>query len=85
MRRSPDDALAFLEALRKRVSFVQLTPDEYFDAAVRLGRAGIPGAQIYDALLLACARKVNADVIYTWDLRHFRAVAPDLADRIVEP
>jgi predicted nucleic acid-binding protein len=40
---------------------------------------------IYDALLLACARKANADRIYTWNLRHFRALAPDLAERIVAP
>ncbi len=43
------------------------------------------GAIIYDALILACARKARAEVIYTWNVKHFRLVAPDLSDRIVEP
>jgi hypothetical protein len=43
------------------------------------------GGIIYDALLLASARKVSADRIYTWNLGHFRMIAPDLAARIVEP
>ncbi len=40
---------------------------------------------IYDALILACARKVNATRIYTLDIKHSRRIAPDLAARIVEP
>jgi predicted nucleic acid-binding protein len=43
------------------------------------------GGIIYDALLLGCARKVNAQRIYTWNEKHFRLVAPDLADRITTP
>jgi hypothetical protein len=34
---------------------------------------------------MACARKVNAEHIYTWNEKHFRMVAPDLAGRIVTP
>jgi hypothetical protein len=45
----------------------------------------LPGGIIYDALLMACARKVNSERIYTWNEKHFRMVAPDLADRIVTP
>jgi predicted nucleic acid-binding protein len=40
---------------------------------------------IFDALLLACARKSHAERIYTWNEKHFRMVAPDLADRITNP
>jgi predicted nucleic acid-binding protein len=50
-----------------------------------MSRRGMSGAVIYDALILACARKVRAERIYTWNLRHFRAVAPDLAAKIVTP
>ena len=45
----------------------------------------VPGGQIYDALLLDCARKFEADRIYTLNLRHFRRLAPDLAPRVVAP
>ncbi len=46
---------------------------------------GFVGPLIYDALLLACARKINARSIYTSNVKHFRRIAPDLASRIVEP
>jgi predicted nucleic acid-binding protein len=45
----------------------------------------LSGGIIYDALLMSCARKADAERIYTWNERHFRLVAPDLADRIVTP
>ncbi len=85
VRQPPEGAYRLLEELRKRVSFVLLTNDEYYDAVQRLSALRIPGAQVYDALLMAAARKIKADVIYTWNLGHFRGVAPDLAARIVAP
>jgi hypothetical protein len=44
---------------------------------------GIAGGGIYDAFHVSCARKVNAEITYTWNIRDFQRVAPDLADRIV--
>ena len=35
--------------------------------------------------VLPCARKIQAEKIYTWNVKHFQMVAPDLADRIVTP
>jgi predicted nucleic acid-binding protein len=84
-RLPPEQARVFLHALRVRVSFVTLTSEEYFEAVDRLAMADRAGAQVFDALLLACARKVDAERIYTWNLKHFRVIAPDLAGRIVEP
>jgi predicted nucleic acid-binding protein len=46
---------------------------------------GMAGAMIFDALLIACARKAGAKFIYTSNVRHLRRIAPDLAARIVEP
>ncbi len=44
-----------------------------------------PSGTIFGALLLAWARKVSAVRIYTWNVRHFQLVAPDLKDRITTP
>jgi predicted nucleic acid-binding protein len=71
--------------MRQRAGVISLDANEYFLAIESLSRRGFGGAVIYDALLLACARKAKADRIYTWNLRHFRALAPDLAERIVAP
>lgn len=85
LRAHPRAAMQVLEKIQQRVTVISLDAHEYFKAIDAIGRRGIGGAVVYDALLLACARKVNAERIYTWNVRHFRMVAPDLAERIVEP
>jgi predicted nucleic acid-binding protein len=79
------EALQLLEQFRKKFQWVELNADEILETAHRIGALGLLGGIIYDALLLACARKVNAERIYTWNERHFKLVAPDLAERIVTP
>lgn len=42
--------------------------------------------QIYDALILAAAERSNAEVIYTWNVEHFRRVASaSITPRIQPP
>jgi len=43
------------------------------------------GGRIYDAIHIQIARKAKCDRIYTFDVRHFRSIAPDLSDRIMAP
>lgn len=80
-----DDTLKLVEQARERMEIVTLTEDDYFFTVSESVRAGRIGGIIYDALLLACARKVAADRVYTWNVSHFRMIAPDMAARIVEP
>ena len=54
---------------------VPLTHEEYLQALTVVRDAGIPGAKIYDALLLACATKCAAERIYTFNLGDFRQLA----------
>ncbi len=62
-----------------------LDESEYFGVVRELAKAGRMGGIIFDALLIACARKAKAETIYTWNMRHFRLIAPDLAAKILEP
>lgn len=84
-RRSPAEALLLLEEMRARVGAIALTPDEHFEAIANLVPRELSGGIVYDALLLRCARKAKADRIYTWNVRHFQAVASGLAERITTP
>ena len=76
---APEQAMLFLEDVRSRLSLIALDEADYFKEIERAAERRIPGGRIYDALLLQCARKVKADTIYTWNLKHFQQLAPDAA------
>jgi len=81
----PEQALLFVQEVRDRLALVALDGDEYFAAIQKSAERGFAGGRIYDALLLACAAKVRAQAIYTWNVKHFQALAPELAARIHSP
>jgi predicted nucleic acid-binding protein len=82
---NPAECLGLIERLLERVTAVALTLAEYLATIQRLSEAGLSGGIVYDALLLACARKCKADAIYTLNERHFTRLAPDLSNRIRTP
>jgi predicted nucleic acid-binding protein len=85
LRHTPEQALLSIEEnVLKYFTVVALSGSEYAalirDAAI----AGIQGGTIYDAILLKCAFKTEAEKIYTLNLKHFQNVAPkNLAAQIV--
>jgi predicted nucleic acid-binding protein len=85
LRMSPSDAAKVVSHTAQRFKAIGLTASEYVEAVEGLAGSGHSGGMIYDALILACARKSKASRIYTLNQRHFRMIAPDLSSRIVEP
>lgn len=85
LRLSPLDAARVVAHIEGRFRPISLTAPEYVEAVDELARRGHSGGMVYDALILACARKSKARKIYTLNPRHFRLVAPDLANKILEP
>ncbi|MGH9600073.1 MAG: type II toxin-antitoxin system VapC family toxin [Terracidiphilus sp.] len=85
LRISPRDAVLALETFLKRLTAIELTAAEYIEALRQMANLGHSGGIVYDALHLACARKIQAETIYTWNAHHFRLVAPDLAQYIETP
>jgi predicted nucleic acid-binding protein len=81
----PDQAMLFVQEVRDRLTLVTLTGEEYYTTIERAAALQFIGGRIYDALLLRCAAKVKAQTIYTWNLKHFRAISPALASRIQTP
>lgn len=81
----PEQVLLFVEEVRKRLSLVSLEPEEYCETLQRAADRGITSGRVYDALLMSCAAKAKAEVIYTWNLRHFHSIAPELAPYIRTP
>jgi predicted nucleic acid-binding protein len=77
--------MLFVEEVRSRLALVALDEVEYFDTIRTTAEQGFTTGRVYDALLLRCAAKAKAQTIYTWNVKHFQAIAPNLANRIRTP
>lgn len=64
---------------------ISMTPKMYRDTIESCANHGWIGGRIYDSLHLCCAREAACDRIYTFNVRHFQQLAPDLSDRIGAP
>jgi len=81
----PEQVFLFVQEVRDRFTIVTLTEEDYLETIERAAARGLTSGRIYDALLLRCAAKAKAEVVYTWNLKHFQAIAPQQADRIRTP
>jgi len=84
-RISAEQAMLFIGSIRERLSIIALTGDEYADALQASSARGIVGGGIYDAMLAHCAFKAQAEVIYTWNVRHYALCAPEVTQRLRTP
>jgi predicted nucleic acid-binding protein len=80
-----DEALLFLGNIRERLTVVALNSNEYFRALEVSSAHGIAGGAIYDAILAHCALKAEAEGLYTWNLKDFRRLGPEIAERLKAP
>lgn len=80
-----DQAMLFIGSILERLSVVALTAEEYAAALESWSKMGIGGGTIYDALLASCALKSRAEAIYSWNLRHYRQLGPEVERRLRSP
>jgi predicted nucleic acid-binding protein len=84
-RLSGEQALLFLGDVVERLTVVSLTSEEYFRAIRDAAARGVVGGMVHDALLLRCAEKAGAEVVYTWNVRHFGPLGAENAPRVATP
>ena len=63
--------MLFIGSIREKLSVVALTGNEYADGLQTSASLGIVGGGIYDAMPVHCALKAKAEIIYTWNNRHY--------------
>ncbi len=80
-----EQAMLFLASIRERLTLVALDEDEYWNAIEECASMGVLGGTIYDALLARCALKAKAEVIYTWNLKHYGQLWPEVSKRLRTP
>lgn len=74
---SPAEAVRAIEDnVLQYFQVVLLDLNDYRSSLAHMAGAQLPGAQIYDRLLLGCAEKCAPDRVYTLNLSHFISLAP---------
>lgn len=82
----PHEAWQLLcENILPNFEIVTLSSKEYQEAIHRCSQNGWAGGRVYDVLHIRSARKAACDRIYTFNVRHFQQLAPELRDRIGTP
>lgn len=86
IRITPREATEMIQAnVVHALELVAVSKADYVEALRAAETLGMRGGAIYDGLLLACARKIQAERILTFNTRHFAAFAPDLRNAIQSP
>ena len=64
------------QSILDRFTVIPLTAKHYSDALSLTVEQGLGSGAVYDALHLIGARAANCSQLLTFNLRHFRALAP---------
>jgi predicted nucleic acid-binding protein len=67
------------------LAIVSLSAEEYQEVIQRCSENGWGGGRVYDALHIRSAQKANCERIFTFNVRHFEQLAPELRGRIMWP
>lgn len=81
----PEQVMLFVNEARSRLTPISLDEKEYLQTIQKCADRGLTSGRVYDALLLGCAAKCSAQTIFTWNLKHFQSIAPEIAGRIRTP
>jgi len=84
-RISGEQGMLFLSDIREHLTIISLDDREYFQAIAGAAAAGVVGGTIYDALLIYCALKAKAEIIYTWNVKHYGQFGSEAAKRARTP
>jgi predicted nucleic acid-binding protein len=83
---SPREILGVIEqSIVPIFNIVGVTKQSYFAAIASCANAGWKGGRVHDAVHIQAAAQAECDVIYTYDVEHFRSLAPGWASRIRTP
>ena len=78
------EGIGIVEEIRRRMSIVDLSEEEYV-SALRNISATIVGGAAYDALIAYCAVKAESDVLVTWNVKDFIRFGPSISRLVKTP
>jgi predicted nucleic acid-binding protein len=84
-RISGAQAMLFVSNICERLSLVALDGEEYLRVLQVSADLGVVGGTVYDALLAQCAIKARAEIIYSWNEKHYAQCGSDVTRRLRKP
>jgi predicted nucleic acid-binding protein len=85
----PVTAMEIADLIRETVvpflNIVDVTAKEHMAAIAVCAAGGWKGGRIHDAVHIQAAVQAECEVIYTYDVDHFRSLAPEWGGRIQSP
>ena len=84
-RASVETMSEILTDIRARLSIVTLDESDYLSAMGDAAELNVFGGGIYDALVARCALKAQVETLYTWNVKHFVRLGPDVAALVRTP
>lgn len=82
----PEEAAKIVEEnIVRHFKIESLKASEYVALVEQVAMKGVAGGAVYDALLLACAEKSQAERVYTYNVADFRRLAPRLEKIVTAP
>ncbi|TVQ20884.1 MAG: hypothetical protein EA383_18015 [Spirochaetaceae bacterium] len=76
-RITPEEARRLIsESVAGRLTVRDLSKADYLEATDMVAQAGLISGVVYDALHVVVARKSQCERLLTYNLRHFRGLAP---------
>lgn len=77
-RISPTEVQILIEeSILNRLKVIELFRADYLDSLQIVSKKGLAGGIVYDALHLVAALKEHCSRVYTYNVDHFRSLAPD--------
>lgn len=70
---------------RNQIRVITFETAEMLEHLAKARRHGVRGGAVYDYMHLCVARKAGVERIFTLNKRHFIAITPDLAPKILHP
>jgi predicted nucleic acid-binding protein len=84
-RVSAEQAMLFIGNIREHMTIIALTADECAKALQTFSELNIVGGAIHDALLASCALKAQAKTLFSWNIRHYGQLGPNVTRLIQTP
>jgi hypothetical protein len=84
-RATPTDTMLFINDMQERLSVVALSAPVYLETLKHCAELGIAGGATYDALIARSALDSGAEKIFTWNVRHYQLLGPEVGRRLQTP